>query len=528
MASGAQADISTLLSSEIGDKSAFEQSNAQTAAETQDKTPMADTEGDVEPTSSGVLHDVARTKECSKESDESASKKRKATDCSENNDGGGQESTNDSAAVAQLELVHRHMLNVVGQPISDIPPKRGRQGGKGYAPTDSAEDREKLAAARADWCTLASATRVVSIRALSTGVWHPDASGAPGVGVVELTVMRGSHFKSLGHHCKQRRATVLKPEEALFLLDRGALEVWCGGVPLTLSEAYAVLLPHDMPLIEFTVYLHLRRLGYVVNRSTASNAKTTDPSRSEKPDASAAVSAASAQDPQGDISMGNADTGVSKTPNSSSTTVGMLSAFWGGVSTFLSRLTAPFVGGHRIKSPDVSAAEQDVAPILRPHDCITFDNVYERLRQVSMKPVALHDYAADTHCRLKIALDVYKMRPTFKKTDPGFPDFRVCVCDFTDEAPTLPELRRLTADADPALLKFAVVHGGTVSWYGMLDLELPVYADHRMMGFQSTKARKSKQGGANQSRHKKRRVDGENADAPPNAATAVQANSGLL
>lgn len=30
-------------------------------------------------------------------------------------------------------------------------------------------------------------------------------------------------------------------------------------------------------------------------------------------------------------------------------------------------------------------------------------------------------------------------------------------CSFTDEAPTLMELRQLTADADPAVLKFAVV-----------------------------------------------------------------------
>lgn len=62
----------------------------------------------------------------------------------------------------------------------------------GYAPTGTAEDRDKLAAARADWCTLATSTRVVSIRALSTGVWRPDVSGAPGAGVVELTVMRGA------------------------------------------------------------------------------------------------------------------------------------------------------------------------------------------------------------------------------------------------------------------------------------------------------------------------------------------------
>lgn len=75
-------------------------------------------------------------------SNTNSNKKRKAVDSNENNEVGASIDGHDSEAIAsvdeldseavtQLEPIHRHMLHIVGQPISDVPPKRGRQGAKG-------------------------------------------------------------------------------------------------------------------------------------------------------------------------------------------------------------------------------------------------------------------------------------------------------------------------------------------------------------------------------------------------------------
>ena len=81
------------------------------------------------------------------------------------------------------------------------------------------QDIQKLDAARSEWAALAAESRVISVRGLSVGDWNRKA------GDVEMSVMRGSHFKSVGRYCRERKLTVLAPEEALFLMDRGVLEV---------------------------------------------------------------------------------------------------------------------------------------------------------------------------------------------------------------------------------------------------------------------------------------------------------------
>ena len=84
------------------------------------------------------------------------------------------------------------------------------------------QDERKLAEARAEWAALAGDTRVVSVRGLSVGEWHASR------GVVAMTTMRGPHFRTVGMYDRDLQTTVLRPEEAIFLMDRGVIEVHWG------------------------------------------------------------------------------------------------------------------------------------------------------------------------------------------------------------------------------------------------------------------------------------------------------------
>ena len=160
---------------------------------------------------------------------------------------------------------------------------------------------------------LASQPRVLPVRALSTGDWIPSAQ------LVVMTAMRGAHFKTAGHHHHAYQTTVLRPEEALFLVEKGVLEVTvpcfadrpatalrlspvyaeqlCAGprlgvqtfhghertsphlvlspifqitvgqvfeqgLPMTVQRAFHALRPAGMTPSELTVYIMLRRMGY--------------------------------------------------------------------------------------------------------------------------------------------------------------------------------------------------------------------------------------------------------------------------
>lgn len=92
-----------------------------------------------------------------------------------------------------------------------------------------------------------------------------------GEGEAVVDIPRGNHLKTVGYQLSAQ--TRLLPEEMLYLLEQGAATCLRGGVPLSLQQAYAIMLggsDHSnkkMPATEeFLVYSYLKRLGYVVRR----------------------------------------------------------------------------------------------------------------------------------------------------------------------------------------------------------------------------------------------------------------------
>uniref|UniRef100_A0A670XTU6 tRNA splicing endonuclease subunit 54 n=1 Tax=Pseudonaja textilis TaxID=8673 RepID=A0A670XTU6_PSETE len=74
----------------------------------------------------------------------------------------------------------------------------------------------------------------------------------------------------------------LLPEEALYLLECGSLQLFYKDLPLSVQEAYEELLsPKSVSLLKYQVYSHLKRLGYIVLRFR-SRSQEKKPKLSEK------------------------------------------------------------------------------------------------------------------------------------------------------------------------------------------------------------------------------------------------------
>ncbi|CEL09460.1 hypothetical protein ASPCAL12595 [Aspergillus calidoustus] len=110
----------------------------------------------------------------------------------------------------------------------------------------------------------------------------PTSIGVSSDTCVYVTNLKGGQFKTIGQADRWNRVWLL-PEEALYLLERGSLDIrWPrgavgdgdeddiedSGIPMSLQAAYASFLGHSgLTMEKFSVYTGLRRLGYSVFRA---------------------------------------------------------------------------------------------------------------------------------------------------------------------------------------------------------------------------------------------------------------------
>ncbi|NXU54162.1 SEN54 endonuclease, partial [Turnix velox] len=91
------------------------------------------------------------------------------------------------------------------------------------------------------------------------------AEWKPGQGIVELRTPAGKFWHTMGF--SERGKQCLLPEESLYLLECGSLQLFYKDLPLSIQEAYEMLLCQEtMSLPHYQVYSHLKQLGYIVLR----------------------------------------------------------------------------------------------------------------------------------------------------------------------------------------------------------------------------------------------------------------------
>ncbi|KAM5274543.1 tRNA-splicing endonuclease subunit Sen54 [Ctenodactylus gundi] len=132
-------------------------------------------------------------------------------------------------------------------------------GPKDFLPDGSAAQAERLRQCRQELWQLLAEERVERLGSLVAAEWRPEE------GHVELTSPAGKFWQTMGfsEHGRQR----LHPEEALYLLECGSIQIFHQDLPLSIQEAYQLLLTGDtVTFLQYQVFSHLKRLGYVVRR----------------------------------------------------------------------------------------------------------------------------------------------------------------------------------------------------------------------------------------------------------------------
>ncbi|KAM5535011.1 hypothetical protein V8D89_011384 [Ganoderma adspersum] len=306
-------------------------------------------------------------------------------------------------------------------------PKRGEKDFEPTAHGGSGLQRHVLDRSRSAMLEALKATRTISNKSVSHAIWYPQLKRA------HVTVARGIHFTTMGHSVarpsdaleeakKVQKRLELLPEEALYLVERGAMCCWSPtelplpkaelldvleGVPMSVQQAYAEMIePEDLTFEKYQVYAYLKRLGYVVTRA-----------RPPSPDYPLPPPFPVTAHPSGSV----------------------FSRLFSAVSSFISKLLSTFV-----------TSRDWWRPIrLRSwlHHGLNYASLFRSLRFLPAgHDIPLHmQQIQDTRASpYQIFYNLYKPSTPFKKTAPPLPDFQVVIINArTTPMPSISELTNL-------------------------------------------------------------------------------------
>lgn len=104
------------------------------------------------------------------------------------------------------------------------------------------------------------APRACRASALALADWDPVS------GTAKIVQAKGCALQSMGWF--ENRIQILFPEEALFLVDKGCLELRLHGLAMSIQRAWACTMssPLALPVSVYMTYAHLQRCGFVVRR----------------------------------------------------------------------------------------------------------------------------------------------------------------------------------------------------------------------------------------------------------------------
>ncbi|CDF33586.1 unnamed protein product [Chondrus crispus] len=105
-----------------------------------------------------------------------------------------------------------------------------------------------------------AAPRVARTKTLATADWDPE------ICMARVTAARGNAMQSMGVYKDGKQ--MLYPEEALFLVDRGGLDLCVGGLPCSVQRAWGIAMGaiNSLSFEEYLAFAYLRRAGYVIRR----------------------------------------------------------------------------------------------------------------------------------------------------------------------------------------------------------------------------------------------------------------------
>lgn len=253
---------------------------------------------------------------------------------------------------------------------------------------------------------------------LPLGTWKPDER------VVEVSVVKGHHWQHFGQTIGGKM--MLQPHEALFLLEQGCLEVFFGGLPMSFQQGFMTMLSDSFSPDCYLVYAYFLRLGFSVLQHSPSLIRVPA------------------------ITVSSDDTACDVDSSNKSVVSSPVSHLW--------------------------TSEDGITPLVRPEDATSTAAVLSKLQVIKNQKMTDAEFVKkSSHQSLQIAFDVYQPGVKFKKTDPGRPDFCITICRYCDPPPSLASLTFLTQQCCPVPLKIALVDGGNISFYSVLDVDSPTF-----------------------------------------------------
>ncbi|CAG8552144.1 21991_t:CDS:2, partial [Cetraspora pellucida] len=245
---------------------------------------------------------------------------------------------------------------------------------------------------------------------------------------------------------EERSEMWLYPEEALFLMERGALAINYDGVPMSMQHAYTMLIREWLTLEKYQVYAYLKRTGYTVTRSSLQDSLQTP---------------------------------ISSQENKLQGTI--IKPLFRYTPLFLSHITFIYFSFTKLVSnffnffinylPQSDLHNEEINPIVTSESCDTYEQVFTKLQIIRRCNVDL-SMDNDQGSLYNIDFHVYKQSENnkYKKKNPGTPIFYVVVaCAESDQPPVLSMLENLFKNGNSSVL-FAVVDGVNISFLEFKDI----------------------------------------------------------
>lgn len=314
--------------------------------------------------------------------------------------------------------------------------------------------------------------RKTSRKNLSIGIWRNDLK------MTEVNTVRGSWQKSMGRHYNGK--IYLLPEESLYLLDKGLLEVTYNGYPVSVQYGFCLFLGSHFPLHYYQVYSELRRMGYVLCRHSLgfsswpfNHSALTQSTPFTTSSSSTSPSSINPKTTRSNSSNNSIDSNQTMTNNQVENN--------------------PDVN---INSLYTKTETNSVVSLLKQKVYYSYDEIYSELRIIRTIPRPLPSPAKEAENLnnkgttlnkngidvidlpdqklYEIFYDVFQNSATFsKKNSESALNFRLVIARYSDRFPSDDEIQCLLYQANGVLLKMAVVDFGTISFFGFPNFDTP-------------------------------------------------------
>ncbi|KAG9299920.1 hypothetical protein G9A89_009648 [Geosiphon pyriformis] len=346
-------------------------------------------------------------------------------------------------------------------------PSLPRRGLKSFGGPDGSEEQiKKLKESREALRTVISEERKAVSRNLCKATYYSRP-----IHQSHLTQIRRQDFhQNMGHNINGE--TWLWPEETLWLMERGVLVVEFNEVPISMQQAYEIMLGNDynendddddgdnewvLTLEKYQIYAYLKRLGYTVIRPPPKSAH----SKSDLP-----IS------PTTSSQTGSL---LQQQPQSSSIWLRGIQQLGILISPNLQLISSWFRHDNKLKDSD-SPSDNIFQPLVSPRSCSSYKEVFKRLQIIQRSSVCpiYHQYDnPDEKKGSEYVIDffVYAGGRKFKKKQPGEPSFRVVVTSGeTQTPPTLSTLNAIFQESEINTVMFAIVKEANIMFVSFADI----------------------------------------------------------